>query len=115
MLGQRVPPYMMPAEIVLIAELPWLANFKIDRKRLAELDAGRGAARAAEHSPLIEELIDIFQRVTRVAGEAVGAAEEDRTAGRGPGGVVGGQRTELAGQDAVGARFVGDEVVGAAA
>ena len=69
MLGRRVPPYMMPAEIVLVDELPWLPNFKLDRRRLAELDAARAAARPdTVQSPVIAQLIEIFQRVTKVSG-----------------------------------------------
>jgi hypothetical protein len=45
---------MMPAEIVVLDQLPWLPNFKIDRQRLAQIDAARLSARAqAETSPLI--------------------------------------------------------------
>ncbi len=69
MLGQRVPAYMMPAEIVLMEELPWLPNFKIDRKRLAQIDATQSAQRSdVENSPLVVELIQIFERLTKASG-----------------------------------------------
>jgi amino acid adenylation domain-containing protein len=69
MLSQRIPPHMMPAEIVLVDELPWLPNFKIDRIRLAQLDAAQAAARSAlADSPMVAELIEIFQRVTKISG-----------------------------------------------
>jgi amino acid adenylation domain-containing protein len=68
MLSRRVPAHMMPAEIVLVEELPWLPNFKIDRKRLAQLDAARESQPSPGRSPLLRELIEIFQRFTHVSG-----------------------------------------------
>jgi acyl carrier protein len=60
---------MMPAEISVRDELPWLPNFKIDRKRLAQIDAERLAERArSERSPLMGELIETFERVTKRSG-----------------------------------------------
>jgi amino acid adenylation domain-containing protein len=68
-LAERVPPHMMPAEISVRDELPWLPNFKIDRKRLAQIDAERLAERArSERSPLMGELIETFERVTKRSG-----------------------------------------------
>ena len=68
LLRERVPPYMMPAEIVILDQLPWLPNFKIDRQRLAQIDAARLSERPrAESSPLIGELIDTFKQVTKAA------------------------------------------------
>jgi amino acid adenylation domain-containing protein len=40
MLKGRLPPYMIPASIQLIDQLPRLPNLKVDRSRLAEIDAG---------------------------------------------------------------------------
>jgi amino acid adenylation domain-containing protein len=69
LLRERVPPYMMPAEIMILDELPWLPNFKIDRQRLAQIDAERlGERSSAPSSPLIAELIETFKRVTKAAG-----------------------------------------------
>jgi amino acid adenylation domain-containing protein len=69
LLRERVPPYMMPAEIVILDELPWLPNFKIDRQRLAQIDAARLSERSsAQSSPLIGELIETFRQVTKTAG-----------------------------------------------
>jgi amino acid adenylation domain-containing protein len=69
LLRQSVPPYMMPAEIVILDELPWLPNFKIDRQRLAQIDVERLSARSsAPSSPLIGELIETFKQVTKAAG-----------------------------------------------
>jgi amino acid adenylation domain-containing protein len=41
MLTQRLPAHMIPAEILIVPELPWLANFKIDRSALAAMDLAR--------------------------------------------------------------------------
>jgi amino acid adenylation domain-containing protein len=69
MLSERVPPYMMPAEIGVLDELPWMANFKIDRQRLAQIDAARLNERSrTESSPLIGELIETFEQVTEISG-----------------------------------------------
>jgi len=69
LLRERVPPYMVPAEIVILDELPWLPNFKIDRQRLAQIDAARLSERSsAQSSPLIGELIETFRQVTKTAG-----------------------------------------------
>ncbi len=68
LLRERVPPYMMPAEVVILDELPWLPNFKIDRQRLAQIDAERMSERSsAQNSPLIGELIETFRQVTKAA------------------------------------------------
>jgi amino acid adenylation domain-containing protein len=68
LLRERVPAYMMPAEIVILDELPWLPNFKIDRQRLAQIDAERLSERSiAQCSPLIGELIETFKLVTKAA------------------------------------------------
>jgi amino acid adenylation domain-containing protein len=68
LLRQSVPPYMMPAEIVILDELPWLPNFKIDRQRLAQIDAERLSERSSTpSSPLISELIETFKLVTKAS------------------------------------------------
>jgi acyl carrier protein len=69
MLSRRVAPYMMPAEIGVLEELPWLPNFKIDRQRLAQIDASRANGQeATERSPLIGALIETFEHVMKVSG-----------------------------------------------
>jgi amino acid adenylation domain-containing protein len=69
LLRERVPPHMMPAEIVILDQLPWLPNFKIDRQRLAQIDAERLRERSStQSSPLIDELIATFRQVTKAAG-----------------------------------------------
>jgi amino acid adenylation domain-containing protein len=68
MLSQRLAPYMLPAEIVLVDELPWLPNFKIDRKRLAQSDAARRSEPGAHNSALVVELIRMIEKLTKVSG-----------------------------------------------
>jgi amino acid adenylation domain-containing protein len=69
MLSRRVAPYMMPAEIGVLDELPWLPNFKIDRQRLAQIDASRANGQeATERSPLIGALVETFEHVMKVSG-----------------------------------------------
>ena len=51
MLKSRLPPYMIPASIQLIDKLPRLPNLKVDRSKLAEIDAGRAKA----HLPLMSQ------------------------------------------------------------
>jgi amino acid adenylation domain-containing protein len=72
-LSERVPPYMMPAEIAVLEQLPWLPNFKIDRQQLAQIDVARLSARAqTETSPLIGQLIETFRQVTRASAATPG-------------------------------------------
>ncbi|MGH8230793.1 MAG: phosphopantetheine-binding protein, partial [Steroidobacteraceae bacterium] len=67
-LGERLPPHMMPAEIVVVEQMPWLPNFKIDRQRLAQIDAERLSARpAVDSSPLLGEVIETFRQLTKSA------------------------------------------------
>jgi acyl carrier protein len=69
MVRERVPPYMMPAEIVILDELPWLPNFKIDRQRLEQIDAVHLSERLPmASSPLVGELIEAFMQVTKAPG-----------------------------------------------
>jgi amino acid adenylation domain-containing protein len=72
-LSERLPSFMMPAEIAVLDQLPWLPNFKIDRQRLAKIDAARLTERAqTETSPLVSQLIETFQKITRAPGATPG-------------------------------------------
>ncbi len=75
MLAQRLPAYMIPADVVLLDALPWLANFKVDRQRLMAMDASR-VARPAAMAPdaLTGKIIEAFQSVLRIEGVS---AEDD--------------------------------------
>jgi acyl-coenzyme A synthetase/AMP-(fatty) acid ligase/acyl carrier protein len=69
MLSGRLPPHMMPAQIVLINELPCLPNFKIDRQRLVDMDAAMVLDASQQANPLlIETLIDLFEEITKTSG-----------------------------------------------
>jgi amino acid adenylation domain-containing protein len=57
MLQSRLPPYMIPASIHLIEQLPRLPNLKIDRSRIAEIDAVRVRA-TLEHQSLVAPASD---------------------------------------------------------
>jgi amino acid adenylation domain-containing protein len=64
MLSKRLPQFMIPATINVIDRLPRLPNLKIDRKRLAQMDAARLAQMTVPiDDPLIAELIEIFESV----------------------------------------------------
>jgi len=67
-LAQRIARHMMPARILITKELPRLPNLKIDRARLAQMDAQRtGAAAATQEVPrsrLESQLCEIYARLT---------------------------------------------------
>ena len=71
MAGRRLPPFMIPSAIFLVGELPRLANLKIDRMRLAEMDANE-ALRPSErgHNVTIDEVARLFESVLAVTGAA---------------------------------------------
>ncbi len=75
MLAQRLPAHMIPADVVLIDSLPWLANFKVDRQRLLAMDASRAARPAtAASDALTGKIIEAFQSVLHIEGVS---AEDD--------------------------------------
>ena len=64
MLLTQLPQYMIPATINIVDRLPRLPNLKIDRPKLARLDAARGTqTAAAADDPMAARLIEIFERV----------------------------------------------------
>jgi acyl-coenzyme A synthetase/AMP-(fatty) acid ligase/acyl carrier protein len=64
MLLKRLPRYMIPATINMIDQLPRLPNLKIDRTRLAQMDAARAAQMVVPiDDPLIADLVKIFESV----------------------------------------------------
>jgi amino acid adenylation domain-containing protein len=63
-LWKRLPQYMIPATINMIDPLPRLPNLKIDRIRLAQVDAARVTQLVVPiDDPLIAELVKIFEAV----------------------------------------------------
>ncbi len=79
-LSKRLPRYMIPATIVVSERLPRLPNLKIDRTRLAQIDAERLTQMIVPvDDPLIAELIRIFESIL---GD-VGATPEDNVSSLG--------------------------------
>jgi acyl carrier protein len=75
MLLKRLPQYMIPATIKIVDRLPRLPNLKIDRTRLAQMDAAYTAQIAVPtDDPLIARLIEIFESVL---GDVNATAEDN--------------------------------------
>jgi acyl-coenzyme A synthetase/AMP-(fatty) acid ligase/acyl carrier protein len=81
MAGRVLPVHMVPASFFIEAELPRLANLKLDRARLEELDVARSAEQAAglDADPLADEVVRIFEAALGVKG----ATREDNFASLG--------------------------------
>ena len=78
-LGERLPPYMVPARWVEVESLPLTATGKLDRRALAAtVSAGGPASRSAvggqgaPASPLEERLAELWAEVLEVPPPAVG-------------------------------------------
>lgn len=68
-LGDRLPPYMVPAEFALLGALPLTANGKVDRARLAAFDADEDRAkrrRVPPRTPIERILADIWSALLQV-------------------------------------------------
>jgi amino acid adenylation domain-containing protein len=63
MVSQRLPRHMMPSAINIVAELPRLPNLKVDRERLAELDARAAATPDRDDDPLVTVIREVFETV----------------------------------------------------
>ena len=60
----QLPQYMIPATINIVDRLPRLPNLKIDRPKLARLDAARVTQTSAPpDDPTVTKLIEVFERV----------------------------------------------------
>lgn len=60
----QLPQYMIPATINIVDRLPRLPNLKIDRPKLARLDAARVTQTSAPpDDPMVTKLIEVFERV----------------------------------------------------
>ena len=68
MAAPALPAAMVPAVIVISAELPRLANLKIDRARLAEIDAARADRPTDDADRLVREIVELFERVLNLSG-----------------------------------------------
>jgi amino acid adenylation domain-containing protein len=68
-LTRKLPPHMVPAQFIVVDELPKLPNFKIDRVQLEQLDAERPIEiRDRLDDPLIDEIAKIYETVLGVSG-----------------------------------------------
>jgi amino acid adenylation domain-containing protein len=64
MLSQRLPAHMLLADVVVLDALPWLANFKIDRRKLEAMDAVRpDRSSAPPPDPAAAMVIGAFRKV----------------------------------------------------
>jgi acyl-coenzyme A synthetase/AMP-(fatty) acid ligase/acyl carrier protein len=69
MLARKLPAHMVPAQLVVLDELPQLPNFKVDRVRLQQFDAERPIeVRDRLDDPLIDEISHIYEAVLGVRG-----------------------------------------------
>jgi acyl carrier protein len=68
-LRRRLPGYMIPATFHVFDALPRLPNLKIDRRRLAEIDATHAARTTGPITdPVVAEVASIFDSVLGSAG-----------------------------------------------
>jgi len=64
-----LPDLMVPATIFVVDSLPRLPSLKLDRGRLAEIDASRSGEPADGRSdPMVDEIAALFERLLRVTG-----------------------------------------------
>jgi enterobactin synthetase component F len=66
---QRLPHYLVPWPIFVVDDLPRLPSLKVDRSRLAQMDADRAdeGSRGIEN-PIIAEVAKVFEQMVGVAG-----------------------------------------------
>jgi amino acid adenylation domain-containing protein len=68
-LDRLLPRFMLPAAIFVVDSLPRLPSLKLDRARLAEVDARRQEARAdGRDDPVVDEIASLFERLLGVSG-----------------------------------------------
>ena len=80
MLKKRLPLYMIPATLNIVGQLPRLPTLKIDRIRVAQLDATRVVEMVNPiDDPLVADLVKIFESVLG----NVGATAEDNVSSLG--------------------------------
>ncbi|MDN4544788.1 non-ribosomal peptide synthetase [Pseudomonas sp. C32] len=65
-LGERLPDYMLPAQLVLMAALPLNRNGKLDRAALPAPDVWEAATGTAPQGELENQLAQIWQQVLQV-------------------------------------------------
>jgi acyl carrier protein len=62
-LGQRLPPFMLPARIVFLDALPLTRNGKVDRAALPAPDESTGRAFEAPATPTQAALADLWSEI----------------------------------------------------
>jgi acyl carrier protein len=68
-LGRKLPRHMVPAQFIVLDELPKLPNFKVDRVRLEQFDAERPMEVGdGLGDPLIDEIANIYEAMLGVRG-----------------------------------------------
>jgi len=69
MLLVRVPRHMVPAQVMFLDRLPRLTTLKIDRLRLANIDADAYASAVANaDDPVVREVITVFEETLGIQG-----------------------------------------------
>jgi amino acid adenylation domain-containing protein len=66
-LTRKLPAHMVPAQLIVLDQLPQLPNFKVDRVRLEQFDSERSVeVRCRSDDPLIDEVAQIYESVLRI-------------------------------------------------
>jgi amino acid adenylation domain-containing protein len=67
--ARSLPRYMVPAALFVMDSLPRLPSLKLDRLRLAEIDATRSNKSAdGRDDPLVDEIASLFERLLGMTG-----------------------------------------------
>ena len=68
-LARKLPGHLLPAQLILLDELPHLPNLAVDRVRLEQFDAARPLeVRDRRDDPLIDKVSQIYETVLRING-----------------------------------------------
>ena len=70
-LGQTLPAYMVPAHVMVLAELPLTLNGKVNRRALPAPDAQRSSAGVAPQTPTEVAMAEIWAEVFNVSSVGI--------------------------------------------